>query len=229
MTNDNEKYIEACKKTFGEENVSVVETTEQALSELAKREARRQYQREWRRNNPDKVKAQRNRYWEKKGHEYIESFSKLSETPVTKNTREMNQAEINQLSDGYVRIIEFRGRAKKDDEWIRGDLYQYLNGAKAIRPYAKTQPISVDSKTVGQYVNRADADGKPMYEGDIVDMSLNGKTARLVVRFCAGAFVLSFKAGMDFYTIPLIHVVESKLKIIGNIHDNPELMEVRHG
>ena len=29
-------------------------------------EARRAYQREWRRKNPDKVKAQTNRYWERK-------------------------------------------------------------------------------------------------------------------------------------------------------------------
>lgn len=46
----------------------------ESLAELAKREARRQYQREWRRNNPDKVKAQRNRYWEKKGREFLASL-----------------------------------------------------------------------------------------------------------------------------------------------------------
>lgn len=225
MMNNDEKFIEECRKAFGEENVSVAETPEQAIADMAKREARRQYQRNWRKNNPDKVKAQRDRYWEKKGHEYLESFGRASEMPVANSSREMSQAEMNQLADGYVRIIEFRGQSKKDGEWVHGDLYQYLNGAKAIRPYAKTQPISVDSKTVGQYVSRTDSDGKSMYEGDIVDMSLNGKMARLVVRFCAGAFVLSFKAGMDIYTIPLIHVVESKLRIIGNIHDNPELME----
>ena len=43
----------------------------QAIAELAKREAKRQYQREWRRNNPDKVKANQQRYWEKKGIKII--------------------------------------------------------------------------------------------------------------------------------------------------------------
>lgn len=71
MMNNDEKFVEACKNAFGEETVSVVETTEQALSELAKREAKRQYQRNWRKNNPDKVKAQRDRYWEKKGIKII--------------------------------------------------------------------------------------------------------------------------------------------------------------
>lgn len=48
--------------------------------EAAKREARREYHRQWRKNNPDKVKAIRERYWRKKGREYIESFSKENRT-----------------------------------------------------------------------------------------------------------------------------------------------------
>lgn len=42
----------------------------------AKREARREYQRKWRQNNPDKVKAIQQRYWEKKGREYLETLFK---------------------------------------------------------------------------------------------------------------------------------------------------------
>ena len=40
-------------------------------AELAKRVAKRKYQREWRKNNPDKVKEYNERYWEKKGREYL--------------------------------------------------------------------------------------------------------------------------------------------------------------
>lgn len=36
-----------------------------ALSQAA-REARRQYAKEWRKNNPDKVKQHQQRYWERK-------------------------------------------------------------------------------------------------------------------------------------------------------------------
>ncbi|XKE59948.1 phosphatase (plasmid) [Sutcliffiella horikoshii] len=35
------------------------------------RKARRDYQREWRKNNPDKVKAYQKRFWEKKAKEKI--------------------------------------------------------------------------------------------------------------------------------------------------------------
>ena len=43
--------------------------------EAARREARRQYQREWRAKNPDKVREKNRRYWEKKGREFLESLA----------------------------------------------------------------------------------------------------------------------------------------------------------
>ncbi len=39
--------------------------------EAAKREARRAYQKEWRQKNPDKVRANRERFWEKKAREMM--------------------------------------------------------------------------------------------------------------------------------------------------------------
>lgn len=47
-----------------------------AVHQLAMREARRQYQREWRKKNPDKVRAQNERYWQKKGQEYLQNLAK---------------------------------------------------------------------------------------------------------------------------------------------------------
>ncbi len=37
-------------------------------------EARRAYQRQWRKDNPDKVREHNRRYWEKKGREFLESL-----------------------------------------------------------------------------------------------------------------------------------------------------------
>ena len=42
--------------------------------EAARREAQRQYQREWRAKNPDKVREKNRRYWEKKGREFLENL-----------------------------------------------------------------------------------------------------------------------------------------------------------
>jgi len=44
--------------------------TDEQLEELA-RELQREYLREWRRNNPDKVKEYNERYWKKKALEML--------------------------------------------------------------------------------------------------------------------------------------------------------------
>lgn len=46
------------------------------MTNQAATEARRAYMRQWRRNNPDKVRAQQERYWAKKGEELVREVSK---------------------------------------------------------------------------------------------------------------------------------------------------------
>lgn len=46
----------------------------ESLQELAKANAKREYMRQWRRKNPDKVKAAQDRYWQKKGAAYLQSL-----------------------------------------------------------------------------------------------------------------------------------------------------------
>lgn len=56
-------------------------------------EARRQYMRTWRRNNPDKVRAQQERYWQRKGEEMLRRLQKEQleigpEGPISDSQRE---------------------------------------------------------------------------------------------------------------------------------------------
>lgn len=44
---------------------------EQKCVEILAREKKREYQREWRRKNPEKTREYLNRYWEKKGREAL--------------------------------------------------------------------------------------------------------------------------------------------------------------
>lgn len=53
-------------------NDRITEYAEQA----ARREAQRKYHREWRAKNPEKVRASNQRYWEKKGREFLASLAK---------------------------------------------------------------------------------------------------------------------------------------------------------
>lgn len=50
--------------------------TDDFVAEAARREVMRQYQREWRAKNPDKVREKNRRYWEKKGREFLASLAK---------------------------------------------------------------------------------------------------------------------------------------------------------
>ena len=85
-------------------------------------------------------------------------------------------------------------------------------------------------ETVGQYTGLKDKNDKQIFEGDIVKTSkygyengngqnYNGKD-RFVVQFSDGTYVLENKR-RRFCLRP-----DSGVEIIGNIHDNPELLEV---
>lgn len=50
-----------------------------------KREARREYQREWRKKNPDKLKAAQDRYWLKKAAEIA---AKREKPPISGDSNE---------------------------------------------------------------------------------------------------------------------------------------------
>lgn len=49
----------------------------------AANQARREYQREWRKANPDKVKAAQDRYWARKGAEMYKEKTAAAETNKT--------------------------------------------------------------------------------------------------------------------------------------------------
>ena len=87
--------------------------------------------------------------------------------------------------------------------------------------------LDVMAETVGQWTGCYDANGKKIFEGDIIDTP-----DRLVkvVWFAGNAqFDLHFIRDKDDTTITNfkgIHMRDLKeYEVIGNIHDNPELLE----
>lgn len=48
--------------------------------DVAAKEAKREYERQWRKNNPDKVRAKNRRYWEKKGREILQKATREGQT-----------------------------------------------------------------------------------------------------------------------------------------------------
>ena len=74
-----------------------------------------------------------------------------------------------------------------------------------------------------QYTGIKDKDNKKIYEGDILFESFGEKYYKVV--FENGGFRAEFKGDFDEHSFDLIDVVAQGCEIVGNIYENPELME----
>ena len=79
--------------------------------------------------------------------------------------------------------------------------------------------LEIDYRTIGQYTGLTDRNGKKIFEGDIVNFS----DILYYIVFADGCFRIG-RNGQYSYTL---HNIHSAFEIIGNIHDNPELLEVK--
>ena len=131
-----------------------------------------------------------------------------------------------------MREILFRGKRLQGGNWVEGYFFksdinkEERESGKAtliFTPDCDTfimvpechDSFMVVSDTVGQYTGLRDKNGKRIFEGDLLSL----RTGRPhVVRFEDGAFVFENTA------IPMRFA--NKLEVIGNVHDNPELLEV---
>lgn len=126
-----------------------------------------------------------------------------------------------------MRQIKFRGKRKDNGEWVVGSLVKIIVNIKFYILPLNTV-IDDDSKifdslieirpdTVSQFTGSADKNMRDIYEKDIIS---NG-TSNYVIEYRNGAFRL-IRHNMSCYTISDVDM--SEFEIIGNIHDNPELL-----
>ena len=132
-----------------------------------------------------------------------------------------------------MREILFRGK-RKNGEWVIG-YYTLWNEKHCI--YDGVVYYTVIPETVGQYTGLTDKNGKKIFEGDILESPIGRKA---IVSF--GTYKpWSTKDSDDFESWKLTLTANNDgetelscglgkhcaayLEVIGNIHDNPELLK----
>ena len=126
-----------------------------------------------------------------------------------------------------MREILFRGKTDKG-EWMCGDLlHDGLDYDVAIRESESKYVYRLIPETVGQYTGLTDKNGKKIFEGDIIKSCEYDDV--YFVKYCADdnypAFDVVPEMNIECNGLSHLHIVEG-IEVIGNIHDNPELLEV---
>ena len=130
-----------------------------------------------------------------------------------------------------MREILFRGRSMaQGSDWLYGDVLLYENSAQIWETINGRKHNSVVSiKTVGQFTGLKDKKGNKIFEGDIVTHFINwlGKRVCGVVNYdCKiASWVVDFTEKENKESDFLANWVSGNAcEVIGNIHDNPELL-----
>lgn len=132
-----------------------------------------------------------------------------------------------------MREILFRGKRKCNGEWLFGGFHSRFGRAFIIgcSKSFRIDGMEVIPETVSQYTGLKDKNGKRIFEGDVVICSLIGGDIyhppyswnRKQVVFERGAFCVEDLTGD---TAPLHDYAPGfEIEVIGNIHDNPELLK----
>lgn len=130
-----------------------------------------------------------------------------------------------------MREILFRGKGdtkNSNGDWFEGYLINY-DGIYQILVGCRYRVIIIP-ETVGQYIGLTDRRGKRIFEGDVIKcddelLVVEGSTAfgfdfRYINDAEDDAYTTAFDIGISDKNTHL-----TKAEVVGNIYDNPELLE----
>ncbi len=124
-----------------------------------------------------------------------------------------------------MRKILFRGKRKDNGEWVYGDLEHNVQGEEYIRCWhcGAYQAYKISPATRGQYTGLTDKNGVKIFEGDIISYNKSRKVVYFDTSLRIPCFTTGIGSGSSTASHP--YKISSRHVVIGNIHDNPELLE----
>ena len=131
----------------------------------------------------------------------------------------------------------------RGERWVYGDLRHY-NRNPHTEKWTLHAPdtgieTDIDETTIGQYTGLHDTDGREIYEGDIINTSFSDGSQGLSLigwndkTGCFGCMdkyaYMSIAEGYDFaefkgYVLVAFLERAESISVVGNVHDNPELL-----
>lgn len=139
-----------------------------------------------------------------------------------------------------MREILFRGKTTRTKLWVYGYYTtNYGTGRDQIREKGDCCFKEVLPETVGQYTGLTDKNGKKIFEGDIVSTKYKlGRGGYYVFEvyynenLCQFALTInsgSYTKNKQYDWLQLTSLKANKVEVIGNVHDNPELLKGGEG
>ena len=133
-----------------------------------------------------------------------------------------------------MREILFRGKRKDNGKWVYGNYAVTDNNEKQHFIFQnKAFEFEVDPETVGQYTGITDDNGKKIFEGDILGITNDDPDYDYIIKVYFECNTLCVDVeGQDYDYTSIGFAVEiwddecDRVEVIGNIYDNPELLEV---
>ena len=124
-----------------------------------------------------------------------------------------------------MREILFRGKQEDNEKWVIG----YLSSKHTITiqtPCGHMDEIVICADTVGQFTGLTDKNGKRIFEGDIAKVLQGKDKDTAYVGFENGSFMLYPTTGNIYErTLCEYWYNDWDVEVIGNVTDNPELLE----
>ena len=125
-----------------------------------------------------------------------------------------------------MREIKFRGKRLHNGEWVYGYYAYFPATHKAI--ILETNGYYVNEygaipETVGQFTGLKDCNGKEIYEGDVTDDNVGIGSVEYSEKYAG--FRVNYHNGYCKWFYDYLDSEKRTLEIIGNIHENPELLK----